>query len=128
MEKHLDPHGKVQSTKRETWETLILDGQPYRRMLERDGKPLSPEEQLSEQRKLDKETRKLSSETPAQKQKRTEDAEEQRRKDFAFLSEITELFDLRLEGDSTINGRSVWVVSGAPIPGPNPRAATQKCC
>src|SRR5437588_9521007 len=51
-EKHLDSHGKVEVTKRETWETLILDGQPYRRILERDGKPLSPEEQLIEQKRF----------------------------------------------------------------------------
>lgn len=117
VEKHLDSHGKVESTKRETWETLILDGQPYRRMLERDGKPLSPDEQRSEQNKLDKETRKLNSETPAEKQRRTEEMEKRRRRDFAFLSEIPDLFDLRLEADSMVNGRPVWVVSGAPIPG-----------
>jgi len=117
VEKHLDSHGKVQSTKRETWETLILDGQPYRRVLERDGKPLSPEEQRNEQKKLDKETRKLSSETPAEKQRRMGEAEKQRQKEFAFLSEIPELYDLRFEGESTVNGRPVWVVSGAPAPG-----------
>ncbi len=126
VEKHLDSHGRVQSTKRETWETLILDGQPYRRMLERDGKPLSPEEQRDEQKKLDRETRKLISETPAEKRRRTEDAERQRAKDFAFLAEITELFDLRLEGDSTVNGRPVWVVSGAPISGARARSSDAK--
>src|SRR3954447_18352835 len=126
VEKHLDAKGKIQSTKRETWETLILDGQPYRRMLERDGKPLSPDEQRDEQKKLDKETRKLSTETPAEKQRRTEDAEKQRRKDFAFLSEITELFDLRLEGDSTVNGRPVWVVAGAPVAGAKAQSGDAK--
>ena len=34
-ERHFDARGKVESTKQEKWETLILDGQPYRRMLER---------------------------------------------------------------------------------------------
>jgi hypothetical protein len=126
VEKHLDSHGKVQSTKREAWETIILDGQPYRRMLEREGKPLSADEQRSEQRKLDKETNKLSSETPADKQRRIEQAEKQRRKDFAFLSEIPDLFDLRLEGESMVNGRPVWVVSGAPIAGAQARSSDAK--
>lgn len=126
LEKHLDSHGKVESTKREAWETLILDGQPYRRTLERDGKPLSPEEQRTEQRRLDREMRKLSSETPAQKQRRLEDAEKQRRREFAFLSEIPELYDLRLEGDGTVDGRPVWVVSGAPRPGARPKSSDAK--
>jgi hypothetical protein len=107
----------VESTKRESWETLMLDGQPYRRTLERDGKPLSPEDQRGEQKKLDRETRRLNSETPAEKQRRMEEAESRRRREFAFLSEIPVLFDLRFEGDSEVDGRSVWVVSGAPRPG-----------
>ena len=126
VEKHLDSRGRLESTKRETWETLILDGQPYRRMLERDGKPLSPEEQLSEQKKLDRETRRLSSETPADKQRRLEEAAKTRQREFAFLSEIPELFDLRFEGDATVEGRSVWVVSGAPRPGAKAKSGDAK--
>ncbi|HXB72196.1 MAG TPA: hypothetical protein VNY05_28420 [Candidatus Acidoferrales bacterium] len=126
VEKHLDSHGKVASTKRETWETLMVDGQPYRRTLERDGKPLSAEEQRSEQRKLDRETRRLSSETPAERQRGLEETEKRRRREFAFLSEIPELFDLRFEGDSTVEGRRVWVVSGAPRPGAKARSGDAK--
>src|SRR5579872_1097375 len=70
VERHFDSHGKVESTKRETWETLMLHGQPFRRTTERDGKPLSAEEQRSQQKKLDREIGKLSSETPAERQKR----------------------------------------------------------
>src|ERR1017187_9698314 len=99
VEKRLDSRGKVVSTKREAWETLMLDGQPYRRTLERGGKPLRPEEQRSEQKRLDRETRRLSSQTPAEKQRRMEEAERRRRREFAFLSEIPDLFDLRFEGD-----------------------------
>ena len=40
-ERHFDSDGKVKSTEQSAWETVILDGEPYRRMLERDGRPLS---------------------------------------------------------------------------------------
>jgi hypothetical protein len=126
VEKHLDAHGKVESTKREAWETLMLDGQPYRRTVERDGKPLSPSEQRSEQKRLDKETRRLGAESPAEKQKRLDEAEKNRRREFAFLSEIPDLFDLKLEGDSTVDGRPVWVVSGAPRPGATAKSSDAK--
>jgi hypothetical protein len=126
VERHFDSHGKVASTKRETWETLILDGQPHRRMLERDGKPLSLSEQSSEQKKLDQAVSKLSSETPADKQRRLDEAEKSRKREFAFLSEIPDLFDLRLEGESTVDGRPVWVVSGTPRPGAKPKSRDAK--
>jgi len=88
-ERHFDARGKVESTKQEKWETLILDGQPYRRMLERDGKPLSPQEQSDEQKRFDRETSRLSKESPEQKQKQMEDYEARRKRDLAFLSENT---------------------------------------
>jgi len=122
VERHFDSHGKVESTKREKWETLILDGQPCRRMLERDGKPLSPQEQSYEQKKLDDTARKLSAESSAEKQRRLQDAEKRRKREFAFLSEIPDLFTLRLEGESTVDGRPVWVVSGTPRHGAQPKS------
>jgi hypothetical protein len=117
VEKRLDSHGKVESTKREAWETLMLDGQPYRRTVERDGKPLTADEQRNAQEKLDKETRKLSAESDTEKRRRMQDAEKRRRREFAFLSEIPDLFDLKFEGESTIDGRPVWIVSGSPRAG-----------
>ncbi len=126
VERHFDSHGKVESTKKETWETLILSGEPYRRTLERDGKPLSPDEQRSEQKKLDRETAKFANETPAEKEQRLQRAEKQRRREFAFLSEIPELFDLRYEGESTIDGRPVWIVSGTPRPGARAKSRDAK--
>jgi len=117
VERHFDGRGNVQSTKREAWETLMINGQPHRRTLERDGKPLSAGEERSERKKLDEAVQKLSAETRAEKQRRLEEAEKQRRREFEFLSEIPDLFDLRLDGESTIEGRAVWVVSGTPRPG-----------
>jgi hypothetical protein len=121
VERHYDTHGAVESTKRETWETLILDGEPYRRMLERDGKPLNAEQQRDEQMKLDRETKKLRDQTPAEKQKRLEQAKARRKREFAFLSEIPDLFEVKLEGESIVDGRPVWVVSGSPRPGAQPK-------
>jgi hypothetical protein len=126
VERHFDSHGKVGSTKQESWETLILDGQPHRRTLERDGKPLSPDEARSEQKRLDREAGKLSKETPAERQRRLDEAQKQRKREFAFLSEIPDVYDLRLEGESTVDGRPVWIVSGSPRPGAQPKSRDAK--
>jgi hypothetical protein len=126
LEKHLDSHGKVQSVKREEWETLVLDGEPYRRTLKKDGRPLTPEEQRSEQKKLDDTARKLSSESPEARQRHLAEAEKHRRREFEFLSEIPDLFDLKLDGDAIVDGRPVWIVSGEPRPGARPRSGDAK--
>ncbi len=128
VERHFDSHGKVQSTKQETWETLIVDGEPERRMLERDGKPVGAAEQDTQQKKLDRETSKLSKEAPAERQRRMDESEKRRKREFAFLSEIPDLFDLKLEGESTVDGRPVWIVSGAPGQVLSPRVTMPKCC
>jgi hypothetical protein len=122
VQKKLDSRGNVQSMKREKWETVILDGEPYRRILEKDGKPLSPQDERSQQKMLDDASRKLSSESPAERERRLAEAEKRRKREFAFLSEIPDLFDLKLEGDSIVDGRPVWVVSGQPRPGARARS------
>jgi len=116
-ERHFDSHNHVTSDRKEAWETIILDGQPLRRMLERDGQPLPPEEQRKQQQKLDKSTAKLENETPEQKQRHAADYEKERRREREFLLEIPDAYDLRLEGSDKVDGHDVWVVSGAPKPG-----------
>ena len=126
VERHFDSRGKVESTKQESWETVMLDGQPHRRTTERDGKPLSADEERGEQKRLDRETAKLVKETAVERQRRMEDAEKKRKREFEFLTEIPELFDLRLEGDANVGGRPVWVVSGTPRPGAQAKSRDAK--
>ena len=116
-EHHFDSRHRVTSERREAWETVILDGQPYQRMLEREGRPLSPAEQKKQQERLDKTTARLQNETPAQKQRRADDYQKMRRRERAFLLEIPDAYDFKLEGSGQIDGREVWIVSGAPKPG-----------
>jgi len=120
--RHFDARGKVESSRREAWETLILDGQPQRRMLEREGKPLSPEEQRAEQARLDQVAARLSAENPAEKQRRIAEVQKRRQREFAFLTEIPDIYDLHLEGAASIDGRPMWVVSGTPRRGAQARS------
>ena len=63
-ERHLDSHNRVTSDHNEAWETIVLDGEPFRRTLERDGKPLAAAEQRKQQQKLDKAVARMENETP----------------------------------------------------------------
>jgi hypothetical protein len=120
-ERQLDASGNVKSEKKEAWETVILYGQPHRRFIERNGKPLTASELRKQQEKLDKEVAKLRDETPQQKQRRIAAEDKEWQKSREFLLEIPDLYNLRLEREETIAGRSVWVISAVPKPGYQPK-------
>jgi hypothetical protein len=96
-ERHFDSHNQVTSEHEEAWDAMVLDGQPFRRMLERDGKPLPADEQRKQRQKLDKATAKLENETPEQKQRSAADYEKTRRHEREFLLEVPDAYDFRLE-------------------------------
>jgi hypothetical protein len=125
-ERNLDSNGAVKSEKTEAWETLVLYGQPHRRMLERDGNPLPADEQRKEQAKLDKLAVKLQNETPEQRQRRVTEYEKRRGKDRDFLREVTDLYDFHLEGDQPVDGHAAWVISATPKLGYQPKRGDAK--
>jgi hypothetical protein len=125
-EQHLDSTGKTKSVETEAWETLVLDGELHRRIIERNGNPLSPDEQRKQQEKLDKAVAKLESETPDQKQRRLHELEKNREKDREFLREIPELYDFRLEGDAKVDGHDAWVIAATPKPNYKPKLRDAK--
>jgi len=122
----LDSRGNVKSEKTDEWETVVLYGEPHHRMLERDGKPLSAEDQRKEQQKLDKAVAKLERESPEQRARRVSEYEKQRQKDREFLREVPDLFDFKLLGDQKIDGHDVWVISATPKPGYRPKRSDAK--
>jgi hypothetical protein len=116
-ERHFDAQNRPTSEHQEAWETIVLDGQPFEREVERDHKPLPPAEQKKEQEKLDKGTARLAKESPEEKQRRAEERERARRRERQFLLEIIDAYDLRLEGEEKVDGQDAWVISGTPKPG-----------
>jgi hypothetical protein len=125
-ERLLDSKGKTKSVETRAWETLILYGEPHRRIIERDGKPLSPDEQRKQQEKLDKAVAKLERETPGQRQHRLAESEKERQKEREFLREIPELYDFRLEGDAKVDGCDAWVIAAMPKANYRPKLRNSK--
>jgi hypothetical protein len=113
-ERHLDSKGQTKSVETEAWETLILYGEPHRRIIERNGKPLSLDEQRKQREKLDRAVAKLERETPDQRQRRLAELEKDREKDREFLREIPELYDFRLEGEAKVDGYDAWIIAATP--------------
>lgn len=125
-DRSLDSSGQVKSQKTEEWETVVIYGEPHHRMLERNGKPLSPEDQRKEQEKLDQAVAKREHETSTQRARRETDFEHERQKDREFLREVPDLFDFKLLGEEKIDGHDVWVISCTPKPGAQPKHGDAK--
>src|SRR5450432_1010370 len=125
-ERRLDSKGNPKSVEGRAWETLVLYGEPHRRILERDGKPLSPDERRKQQEKLDKAVAKLERETPGQRQHRVAQFEKEREKQREFLREIPELYDFQLEGEAKVDGYDAWIIAATPKPGYRPRLRDAK--
>ncbi|MBZ5606817.1 MAG: outer membrane lipoprotein-sorting protein [Acidobacteriia bacterium] len=120
-ERSLDSKGQVKSEQTDAWETVILFGEPHRRMLERNGKPLSAGDERKEQEKLDRAVAKLARESDEQRQRRLEKSEKEREKERDFLREVVDLYDFRLEGEDTMEGRNVWLITATPKPAYQPK-------
>ena len=125
-DRSLDSSGEVKAEKSETWETVVVYGEPHRRMLERNGKPLSAEDQRKEQEKLDKAVAKRERESPEQRQRREAEYEKGREKDREFLRHVPDLFDFQMLGDQKIDGHNVWVISATPRPDARPKGRDAK--
>jgi hypothetical protein len=113
----LDGSGQVKSSKSETHEILVLYGEPFSRTVAKDDKPLSEKEQKKEAEEFEKETRKRENETPEERQKRLQKYEKEREDERAFVREILDAYTFTLAGTEILNGRTTWVIDGAPRPG-----------
>ncbi len=123
---HLDQKGNTKSTDSVTREILILYGRCMEHILERNDKPLSPEEQKKEDAKFDTAVEKLQKESPADRQKRIEKFEEDSRKAREFVTEVATAFNFTFEGEDTVNGRLAYIISGTPRPDYHPSSREGK--
>ncbi len=121
-QRRLGKDGRVVHTESRTFDVIVLDGEPYEKLIAKDGKPLSGREALKEQQKLDRELARRRTEDPEKRSRRLREREKRRREGREFAQEIPEAFDFRLAGEEVLDGRPVWVIDAEPKPGYKPRA------
>jgi hypothetical protein len=109
-ERSLDSKGRITSTKREVSEVLFLYGEPYSKLIEKNGKPLPAKDAKKEEDKLERESakRKRGSE------RGNKDQEEERARRRKTAREVVDAFDFRIAGTETISGRPTWMIDGTP--------------
>ena len=110
----VDDKGKPKSVHSELQEVLYFGGKPHRRVVEKDGKPLSADDERKEQQKAMKAAQEAVKLTPAQIQKRQDEAERDRQKEREEVGDIPRAFDFTLVGEPVLEGRELWQIRAEP--------------
>jgi len=121
-QRQLGRDGRVSKTESRTFDVLVIDGEPYEKLIAKAGKPLSESEARKEQEKLDRELARRRLEKPDQRARRLTEREKRRREGREFAREIPDAFTFRLAGEQTLDGRAVWIIDAEPRPGFKGRA------
>jgi hypothetical protein len=125
-ERRLDSQGRETSKESRTYDTTILFGIPYRRLIQRDDRRLPPQEERKEQETLARTFAERKSESEAQRKGRLSGYEKRQERGRAYLREIPDAFDFRLLGEEQRQGRAVHVIDAIPRAGYQPRDARAK--
>jgi len=97
---------------------IPLEGTPYERLISKNGRALSPEEQRKEDEKYDRELKRRQQESPSERMARVHKYEKER----SFLVDIPKAYAFKLLGADRVNGRPAWVVQLTPRAGFEPTA------
>lgn len=122
IERDLDASGRVKFTESRTFDVLILYGRPFRKLIAKDGQPLSPKDREREDARLQKamDDRKREPEDQTEKRRRAREKEQNQIRKVA--SEIPAACKLTLIGEEQIGGRAAYVIQAEPKAGYQPLA------
>lgn len=110
----LDGKGKVKEERSRTLEVVFVDGSPYRRLVARNDKPLSPDEQKKEDERLRRSDEERRKDTPEQRKARLDDWRRQQKEKNSQYNEVPDAFDFKLAGEGTVGETPCYIVDATP--------------
>jgi hypothetical protein len=117
--------GKLHKNRSDSFEIVFVEGLEYRRLIARNGKPLSPKEQAQVEMAMHQtadERRKHR--PPAAPGGRISYGSQQA--DLGSTGDLLALFDNRLVGEEEVRGRKSWVIESTPKAGHTPASQHEK--
>jgi hypothetical protein len=126
VENKLDGKGQIKSTEVKTYEILQIYGEPVRRLIEKDDKPLAAKQAAKEEEKIQKIIDKRKNESDEDRKKREDKEVKEREDGRKFVREVADAYDFKLVGTEDVGGREAWVIDGEPHPGFEPHMKESK--
>ncbi|MEP6538795.1 MAG: hypothetical protein ABJF23_25900 [Bryobacteraceae bacterium] len=124
VEKTVGSDGLLKLTSSKTKDIFFIEGDRYSRLIERDGKPLSPDEEKRERERFEK--RLAAGKTAAKRKDQSAEREKRRQQQREFLKELPDAFTFKMLSPETIDGRPVWTIQADPRPDYKPHAFEAK--
>jgi len=125
--RHLDKQGAVSKTESETFLVTPATGGEYRRLVARDGHPLSATDEAKQERKLEKHIQKQLRFSEQEREQKTRKKLESRVKRYrSRLKEALEVYDFSPLPDERLGRESVRVFRFTPKPGYEGHSRTTK--
>jgi len=126
VENKLDGNGQTKSTEVKTYEVVAIYGDPVRKLVAKDDKPLDTREAAKEDEKIQKIIDKRKDESEEQRKKRGQKEEKDREDGRKFVKEIADAYTFTLVGTESVAGREAWVIDGEPRSGFEPHMKDAK--
>ena len=113
----LDSKGKLKEERSKTLEVMFVDGSPYQRVVARNDKPLSADEQKKEDERLQRSDEERRKDTPEQRKARLDDWRKQQKEKKSPYHEIPDAFDFKPAGEEAVDGTPCYLIDATPKPG-----------
>lgn len=97
-----------------TFENLMIFGSPYQRLVAVNGKPLLPERQIEEHRKLNAAIVQRRNESERDRVERIAKYEKDRNRDHFLMEQLTKAFVFALLGEQKLDSYDVYVLKATP--------------
>ena len=110
----LDRSGREKKRTSSTYEVIPLDDGVYRKLIRRNGQPLSEKEARKQQKKAEVRLRRQRKLSPAGRARLERKHAERRRKEALFWEDAVRAFHFHYRGEEVLDGRAVAVVDLLP--------------
>jgi hypothetical protein len=124
--RRLDAQGTAKLPEVQTYDVTLQAGTPYRRLVQRDDRPLPPSEEKREHESMVKSIAERRQENEMERAKRLSAYE--RRPDWQREAwhELPEAFEFRLAGVGALDGHGVFIIDATPRAGYQPQSRTAR--
>ena len=116
----VEKDGRLGAVDTKTFDVIFLEGEPFRKLILADGKPLPPDKQ----KKVDQEMEKTRDER--RKARRSGLTHIERTVQIGGLAELLKYFDNRVTEEETVRGHLSWVMESTPKRDYKPRSKEEE--